>query len=351
MKRAWAAMLATLAVVLPLKIYAAFNFTGPSVNYYTDGGGMAALAAVLAVVGAVAAMALAYRSAGRRQAHSVRSPLSAVFAVLSGLFIAGQSLVNFVGEQSTTVANILFVVFSFLAAIPFFAVAYDFGSGETTLRSHPLLSLLPSVWGCFCLIFLFIDYAAEVDRIENVYHTFTVLFLLLFIFAQAKLLSGMDDRKNVKWVFAFGFAAVIFAGTDSATNIVLLASGRRTLGSFPQSLYVTNLVLVVYIAAYMAAAERCRKSVTHPESDRIAGSEAPGAVKQPPATSAVSVHDEAEDLVPVEDALSSEDGNTAPAEKNVPRECLDFLLHAYPSDVKFIENDENSVKDASNIKS
>lgn len=350
MKRAWAAMLVTLAVVLPLKIYAAFNFTGPSVNYYTDGGKMAALAAVLAVVGAVAAMALAYRSAGRRQAHSVRSPLSAVFAVLSGLFIAGQSLVNFVGEQSTTAANILFVVFSFLAAIPFFAVAYDFGSGETTLRSHPLLSLLPSIWGCFCLIFLFIDYAAEVDRIENVYHTFTALFLLLFLFAQAKLLSGMD-MKNGKWVFAFGFAAVIFAVTDSATNIVLLVSGRRTLGSFPQSLYVTNLVLALYIAAYMAAAERCRKSATHPATNMIAGSEAPGAVKRPPATSAVSVHDEAEDPVPAEDALSSEDENTAPAEKDVPLECLDFLLHTYPSAAKFIENGKNSVQDASNIKS
>ena len=61
---------------------------------------------------------------------------------------------------------------------------------------HPLIALLPAVWGCICLVLLFISYTAVVNVSENVYDMFSVVLLLLFLFAQAKLFAGVDSVKT-----------------------------------------------------------------------------------------------------------------------------------------------------------
>jgi hypothetical protein len=55
-------------------------------------------------------------------------------------------------------------------------MAYDFAVGSRIVGNRPFLALLPSVWGCFFLVVMFITYSAIVNLPENVYHTFTVIF-------------------------------------------------------------------------------------------------------------------------------------------------------------------------------
>lgn len=251
-KRGWIAFFAALAAVLPMKLYAAFFLVDGETGFYSDGGKLAGAAALLAAA-AVAAFWLLTRGAAPAGASAPRSGmLAAVLAGVSGVVLAGQSAVALAGrDASRTVMDNIFLAAGFLAAVSFLMAGYGFASGEATLRRHPLLALLSSVWGCLGLVAMFVDYASTVNRLENVYHTFTAAFLLLFLFSQARVLSGVGAEQGAPRLFPFGLSALLLAVTDAVPNLALFFAGRPALGSSPGNLYFACLVIAVYIAAYL----------------------------------------------------------------------------------------------------
>jgi hypothetical protein len=333
MKRAWAALLVTLVVVLPARLYAVFNLVDSKTGFYADGGKFIGVTALVTAAGMAAVIFFGTRGVPARTHAPLRSAAAAVFAALSGVFIAGESLVSLAGSGGPTVMVGVLALLGVCAAASFLMAAYDFASGETVLRQHPMVALLSPLWGCLCLISLFVDYAAVVNRFENVYHTFTVAFLLLFLFSQTKLLSGVDEERGGRFVFSYGFAAVIMALTDAVPNLALLFAGRNTLGSFPTGLYATNLFLSVYILVYLAALGR-RKTVAPMVSitpDTAGSGRSAGAGDQPQ-TSA---------------------GGDRPAQSACDPEpkVLDFLKKAYRSEDKFVEKGDHSPEAAESLKS
>lgn len=333
MKRAWAVLLVTLVVVLPARLYAAFNLVDAKTGFYTDGGRFVEAVAAVTAVGVIVVMVFGRKNAMQGQRTPLRSASVAVFAALSGVFIVGESLATLVSPGGLTVMNGIITALGVCAAASFLAAAYDFAAGETILRQHPLVALLAPVWGCLCLISLFISYGGTMNRFENVYHTFTVAFLLLFLFSQAKLLSGVDEENGGKMIFAYGFAAVIVALTDAVPNLGLLFAGRDTLGFFPTGLFLTNALLVVYILVYLAAEGRRRVSAPMVSiAPNIEGSNTPAAEENQP---------------PVKpDAEDPEKSATDP----MPM-VLDFLQKAYPVEDKFVEKGKHQPIAAESIKS
>ena len=266
MKRALAVSAVTAAAVLSLKLYAFFALADASAGFYSDGGRLALCALILAAAGSAAAFLLAKRAGVPGDVTCVSSAPAGALASLTGAAVALESVLGLLGRYpvsaeaqaslSVTVTDNLFFIAGFPAAVVFFLAARDLLNAGNFLRRHPLAALLPPVWGCFGMIALFIDYAAAVNRIENVYHTFTAATLLLFLFSQAKTFSNVDGEKGRARLFPFGFAAVVFAVTDSVPNAVLLCCGRTPMGSFPEGLYFVNLALAMYAAAYLAAVRR-----------------------------------------------------------------------------------------------
>ena len=333
MKRAWAVLLVTLVVVLPARLYAVFNLVDLKTGFYSDGGKFVGIAAAAAALGIVLVMVFGRKSTSKYQRAPLRSASAAVFAALSGIFIAGESLVNLVGPDGLTVMNGILTVLGVCAAASILTAAYDFAAGETVLRQHPLVALLVPVWGCLCLVSLFFSYGSTVKLFENIYHTFTVALLLLFLFSQTKLLSGVDEEHGGKMIFAYGFAAVIAALTDAVPNLALHFAGRETLGDFPTGLHLANVFLAAYILVYLAAEGSRRTSVPMVAiAPDIAGSSSPArAENQPP------VNTDGEDSAKsVADPLPM---------------YLEFLQKAYQSENKFVEKGEHEISTAEGIKS
>lgn len=327
-KHLWILPLATAAVVLPVKLYAAFHLVDEGTGFYKDGGKLAAAAAVLSLIGIILSFVLTHgEELPPRPFAPFYSTGAGVLAAFSAVFISGQSLVNLLdwnpsGVQTfggITVMDSIFAASGFLGAIPFLMAAYDFVSGETTLRRHPLAALLSSVWGCLGLIALFVNYASAVNRFENIYHTFTVAFLLLFLFSQAEFLSGTDRENGAAQLVPYGCGAFILAVTDSVPNVARLLAGRKTLGIFPPGLYFVNLVLAVYAAVYLSAFRRQGRTeafaVPAPAANRERGTaRIPGPTAQKAAEPASAV-----------------DGGTE------LDDCLLFLRSAYPGREHFAE--------------
>lgn len=320
MKRAWTVLIVTLLVVIPVRLYSVFNLVDLKTGFYTDGGKSVGITTAVAVLGVVLVMAFGVKNAPVRPHAPLRNAAAAVFAALSGVFIAGESLVNLAGPGGPSVINGIIALFGVCAAASFLTAAYDFAAGETILSQHPLVALLAPVWGCLCLISLFITYAASVNRFDNIYHTFTVVLLLLFLFSQTKLLSGMDEKGGGRMIFAYGFAAVIAALTDAVPNLALYFADQKTLGIFPTGLYLTNIFLSVYILTYLTAESRRRTSapMVSIAPDFNANSSPAGKEDQPP--------EKTGDVRPEKEKTNPE--------PNV----IKFLQKAYRSEDKFVEN-------------
>jgi hypothetical protein len=325
MKRAWAAFLVTVAAVLPIRIYSVFTWIDPTTGFYKDNGKMAVTGAAVAILGAAVTAFLGRRKDQPQLKESVQSVSAAVFAALAGVFLAGQSIVSLGNGFSPM--NMLLAIFGVGAAVALLMAAYDFGCGSMVLRRHPLAALLLPVWGCFRLISLFITYVATVNRFENIYHTFTAVLLLLFLFAQTKLLAGVDAARGAKRVFLYGFPAVIAALTDSIPNIALLFAGRSTLGGISAGFYFVDLLLAVYGIAYLSAEGKRRTSVPMVEI----------------------TPDFSEDDTLAQNRESAEETDKQNAEKtSEEREYLDFLQKVYHGEHKIVEKRE-PIPDASTV--
>ncbi len=328
MKRAWAVLLATLVVVLPARLYAAFRLVDDKTGFYSDGNRLAAAAAAVALLGIVLVMAFGRRKEPKYQRPPLRSVSAAVFAALSGIFIAGESLVGLIGGDGFVAMNILLALLGVCAAAAMLTAAYGFASGEAVLRRHPLVALFAPLWGCLCMISLFISYGAPVNRFDNVYHTFTVALLLLFLFSQAKLLSGVDEDGGAKMVFSYGFAAAVAALTDSVPNLALLFAGRKTLGTFPVGLYLSNLFLAVYILVFLAAEGRRRTPLPMVAiTPEFAGGDEPANAEKP------------------------KDGGAAEAASDPFPLYLEFLQKNYRGENKFVENAKHEMSSSASVKS
>lgn len=259
-KRAWIAFFTALAVVLPLKIVAAFTRVDTATGFYTDGGKLAGLAFLIAAVGIGAVYFFAHGDCAKT-VGSARSIPAAAAAALSGVVLAGESAAAlYHGTSESTIIEVIFSVMGFFAAAELLTAAYDFASGGNTLRRYPLLALFAPLWGCVGMISLFVNYAARANRLENAYHTCTVTFLLLFLFSQARVLSGVDTKHGMQRILPFGLAALLLTITDAVTNLALHFAGRSTLGQLCDGVYlgqtwdggyVVFALLAIYIAVYL----------------------------------------------------------------------------------------------------
>lgn len=325
MKRVWIALAAVLAVILPARLYTVMTLAEARTGLYApaDEGKIFAVA----IASACGVLLLMVLSAGRKTELSplpLQSVGTALLAALTGLFTAGQSLAALTvssGEGNRGM-EIVLSLFGFLAAAAFLAAAYDFASGSGLLRRHPLLGLLPSVWGCLGLISLFINYAATVNRLENVYNTFTVALLLLFLFSQAKFMAGMESRKSGRRVLLFGPAAAAMAFLTAVPDCVRYFGGKASAGLFPVGVHLLCIVMAVYILVYLAAVLRLSKTAP--------------ILKVAAASDETAAPAEAQENPERED--SGQDG------PDLLQACADFLKNSYHASEKFVEIRENAAR-------
>lgn len=257
MKKAWIAFAVTLAVILPARIYCMTALLDPATGFYKDGGTLVEIVSGALVVGALASVLLVPGKWLRTiwDGRPVRNLPAAVTGVLAGLFLLLQSLVGFSGASGddNQVLYYIVCVLGIPAGAVILAAGYGFATGKNVLGRHPLVALLPSVWGCIMLIYLFITFAAMVNLVENAYTTFTVVLLLLFLFVQAKLLTGVESEKSASQIYVVGFPAALVALATSVPGCVMDFSGRTVVRTLPAGQQIVCFMLSLYVLACLAA--------------------------------------------------------------------------------------------------
>lgn len=376
MKRMWIAFAVILAAALPARVYAAMELVDPSTGYYM-GSGVFVQNVSLAIAAAILLLLILAATLPKSSGNApVRSLASAVFCAVSAASVAVQSAVGFLQQdvgRSAIMERIAYVA-GFFACAVLLVFAYALAFGKPFFEKHPLMALIPSCWGCLWLISLFIRYTGDANQLENVYHTFTEVFLLLFLFSQAKLAAGIERQKSIRKIYAFGFPAVLMVFCDALPNCVRLYSGLNSLGDFPVMLYFINLAFAFYILFFMAALHRACLQADEEEEVPEAPADLPADAQQPlrremesaqkenpvsvrPAAAPEPLHPEVFEAknegITVSDeerkALSgifepqdlNEISHESASEESLTQQCAEFLKNAYQSGVKFVKIGEN----------
>nr|WP_319487406.1 hypothetical protein [uncultured Caproiciproducens sp.] len=319
-KSAWIVFVVTLLITLPTRIYQVLFLVDQDTGFYTDGIRTTAFVSVGLAVGVLLLIIMCFMDKSTKVRYSpIRSVPAAVIGALAGLGIILQYAVGIFtfDESQNLIPSIILSLIGICAGAIIILTAYNFAAGNNTFEERPLLALIPSVWGCASLVSLFITYVAVVNISENIYDTFTVIFLLLFLFAQAKMLSRIDDGKSGKMIYVFGLPAALLSLVTGIPGTVMVLGNISRTSSFPAGLYPVNVLLSLYVLVFLI-------NYSHLKTDE-------------PELANASLKETEAQINAAASGISEDADSEQPIGAPKQESCLEFLGKAYHSEERFCD--------------
>ncbi len=257
-KSSWIVLAATLLITVPARLYQMFFLMDKETGFYTDGGLTTGIVSFVLLVGTVVLIVLGRTDGEAPEAYRpIRSRFAAVSGVLAGLGLLLEGLVSMVsGGKENFVMFLILSLVGMVTGVVLIFTAYDFSTGSNRFTKYPLLALAPPIWGCTALVTLFISYVAVANVTENIFNTFTVAFLLLFLFSQAKMIAGVEEKKSGRMVSIFGLPAILFCLVTGIPGTAGALAGLREVGFFPVGLHFVDVLMAFYLTAFLTELRR-----------------------------------------------------------------------------------------------
>lgn len=183
-----------------------------------------------------------------------KNPVCAVFAFLAGILIACEgafAIMNDVSAGTFSVFPLIGSAFSVLGAIAFIYVASCHFSGKNCQNSAAVLVLLPALWGCVKLLVSFLSYTTRSVLSTDMIGLICYVFITLFFFSNAMVLSNLEGRNPVKGCYIYGLPMIACL---LAYSTKLIMENAVATGSFDFKellLPAGFLSLAVYALAFL----------------------------------------------------------------------------------------------------
>lgn len=184
----------------------------------------------------------------------VKNPVSAIFAFLVGIIIACDgafSIMNDVSSGTFSVFPLIGSVFSIFAAVAFIYIASCHFSGKNCKNSMAVLILLPALWGCVKLLVSFLSYTTKSVLSTDMIGLICYVFITLFFFSSAMVLSNLEGRNPVKGCYIYGLPMIACLLAYSTKLIMknVLATGNFDIKEL--LLPTAFLSIAVYALAFL----------------------------------------------------------------------------------------------------
>ena len=179
--------------------------------------------------------------------------LSGIFATALGIVMAYEGINELyllfisVIEQKNAVKTIILSSATILASFVFLILAFCQFYGKNIFLKAPVMALIPTVWAAIRLILIFMYHTSIASTATDMLDVLAVVFLLLFLFIQARMLAGMDGKNIPKRLFAFGMPAVLLILLYNVPILSLKAVGASNSVSGYGAFCIIDLLLAVYI--------------------------------------------------------------------------------------------------------
>lgn len=199
-----------------------------------------------------------------------RNPAAGVLSVLSGVLVIAASAAQFLNNTTDSeyyIMTLVSAVFAIPAGIALMVMSRTHFTGKSAVSGISMLFVFPALWGCCELVYEFLTATKVSISATDLTSLFCYIFLTLYVFSHAMVVSRIKGRNPVKACFIYGLPAAAFALTNGV-SIILTAS--------QEGFTYTNLLLAAqFIALGLYAAsfliEMFSNSYTKDEIEIIDG--------------------------------------------------------------------------------
>ncbi len=178
---------------------------------------------------------------------TVTKPFAVIHFILA-LAIVYESLFSPVSGAIHTWQILLQMVFGLISAIVFMYRGYLAFTGG---KIQPITSLCHVVFWLIRVIIVFSASISASTIAENIFEMAALCTALIFFLNASALENEIDPVRIKKKIFPSGVAAFIFGAVYSASQLVVMLSGKTNLLHNIKATFFTNAILVVYILYYL----------------------------------------------------------------------------------------------------
>lgn len=233
-----------------------------------------------------------------------KSTLTGIIGILSGVAIIFDSfykLFKYISEYRD-IMHLFLGIFGIAAGIIFILMNKGFLKGKNLLEHKGLLYLLPVIWGIFRLLELFFLYYSTSNKIWSVPDEFAIIFLLLFLLNLARILSNMNQTKELVRLILCGLSSTIFIFTYTTLSLAnqIIVNDRIDANFITLAM---DIILAVYMILIINAVKLEKESNQNPVMDDTVEKQEP--VVEAPKESENITMNQIDTLV---DKIKSEDG-------------------------------------------
>ncbi len=248
-KYLWIPFAVFLAALLPLRLYQVLKLIDPETGFSSGEPYMLQILLGLTALFVLILMSMSIVCKNIPERYEIRKNIfAAAFSVLVSVSMLVESacfLLNFISGQDKA-PGLVQAILGVLAAAIFAMAGISSFTGRNLLERVPMLTLLPSLWCGVRLVFSFLKYTNVATNSSEMLDLLSTSFLLIFLFTQAKLLSGFTTPKTGKRAVVAGMSAVVLLFVFRLPALVqqVTAGGFRLDTSIS---YLTELLLALYV--------------------------------------------------------------------------------------------------------
>jgi hypothetical protein len=273
MKPAWIVFLTALILALAGRIYQLFFLYNIKEDTYKYGNLSSIIILSLLALSILLILILCFtKKNAPKEYKPIKNVPTAIICMLTGAAVILNSFVHMMDNKENVstslsivgtaassgqlyVMQVFLALFGILAGLVILITAYNFLQGVNMFHNFPLVALIPPLWGCISLAVLFVTDTASVDVAENAFDMFTVIFTLLFLFAQSRLFAGIDVEKNTKSVYMFGLPCILLSLVTSVAGAAFGLMHKGYANNMAMTSYLMNFCMAVYVLLFLISVQ------------------------------------------------------------------------------------------------
>ena len=179
--------------------------------------------------------------------------IDSICSVTSAVLIIFDSFVRLISYINVyrDIMQFLIGIFGILSGITFAIIAVSYYKGKNLFKSQNFITLFPPIWGIFRLLELFFVYNSVSNSPWEMVDEIAVIFLLLFLFNQARTFADVKHTKKIRNMFLWGIPSSIFIFLYTSLNFVNYMSNINSFEVNSFTTLLTDLSIGVYIILFL----------------------------------------------------------------------------------------------------
>ena len=155
-------------------------------------------------------------------------------------------------EENGGTFLVLEFVFAILGVFWSLIFAASYFEGKAYHKKFPLLALSPLCWCISVLVSKLMEPISFITVSELLFEIFMLVFAMLFFITFARICTGVFTENSMWGIFAYGFAAALFAGMVTIPRLIIYFSGLDHVAGYEFSLTHLSIFVFVIVAVLSA---------------------------------------------------------------------------------------------------